>query len=80
MSYGIDFGALQTPDFLGSALKHYDYGKKQRQDRERQSALQMYARDPMAGAEAMMGVDAEMGLKLRDGAREQQAQQVYQVQ
>ena len=76
MSYGIDFGALQTPDFLGGALQHYNVGKKMRQDRERQSALQMYAQDPMAGAEAMMGVDAEMGLRLREGAREQQAQQV----
>lgn len=75
MSYGIDFGALQTPDFLGSALKHYDYGKKMRQDRDRQSALQMYASDPQGGVDAMMAVDPVMGLKLRDDATAQMASQ-----
>lgn len=71
-----DFGLLQTPNFAQAALGGYTAGRQIGQQQRTDAALQLYAKDPEAGSDALMQVDPERALSLRNVARENRAREL----
>ena len=80
--FGIDFGALKQPDFLGGALKAYDKGRELRRERDRLAALSKYAMDPAGAAEALASMgeiqDANALLTVGENTRKVRARAAAQ--
>lgn len=73
--FDIDFGALKTPDFLGSALAHYDYGRKMRRERDQDEAYRLYDTDPLAAINVMRRSDPQQARQMRKDYDEAQEMQ-----
>jgi hypothetical protein len=67
----INWGALETPDIAGNALKYAQAGRQQAQVNAKQNALKTYATDPAAGISQLMAVDPEAAMQLQKGQQEQ---------
>lgn len=63
--FDIDFGALKTPDYLGSALSHYDYGRQRRKEQDAEEALRVYDTDPLAAITMARRSDPRLARDLR---------------
>jgi hypothetical protein len=61
----IQWGLAQTPDFVGQGLKYRQAGEQAGLEKERQSALRLYAQDPDAAVSRLMAVDPQTGMQFR---------------
>lgn len=68
-----DFSLLNTPNFAQAALGGYQAGRQIGQQKRTDEALSLYAKDPVAGIEAISALDPERGEKLKAATRERQA-------
>jgi hypothetical protein len=66
----INWGALETPDFVGNALKARALGQHDATLRARDNALQQYAKPGRGDFKSLMAVDPEAALQLRKNQRE----------
>lgn len=62
----INWGLLQTPDFVGNALSSYDAGQRQRNVTGKRNALAMYGKDPQGSIDALRQYDPEMAAGMED--------------
>lgn len=68
----IQWDLNRVPDFAGSTMAGVRQGREDRQGRERNAALQAYARDPSQGIEAMIQADPATAIQLQRQAAEAQ--------
>lgn len=69
MAGEINFGLLQTPDFVGNALQSYDAGQRQATMNKKRNALAMYGTDPDKAISALKEVDPETAFTFEDRRR-----------
>jgi hypothetical protein len=68
----INWGLLKQPDFVGNAYAAKAQGQADRLDKDKRNAYALYSQDPEAGAAAVMAIDPQTGLALRQANREEQ--------
>lgn len=71
MAGEINFGLLQTPDFVGNALSGFEAGRRLRSARNKRNALAMYGTDPQGAINALRTEDPEMAFNLEDRQQKQ---------
>lgn len=62
----VNYGALQTPDFTGIALRGYEAGDQIRRQNARRNALSQYASNPEGAISALIEDDPELAVSLQD--------------
>jgi hypothetical protein len=69
----INWGALQTPDFAGNALRYRRAGEEDGRETATRNALKGYGTNPDGAIQDLMGVNPDMALELK--ARQQKEQE-----
>ena len=68
----INWGALQTPDFAGNALRYRRAGEEDGRETATRNALKGYGTNPDGAIQDLMGIDPDAAMKLRNQQRQDQ--------
>ena len=71
----INWGALQSPDFAGNALRYRRAGEEDGRAIATRNALKSYGTNPDGAIQDLMGVDPDAAMQLQDRQRQDQERQ-----
>lgn len=74
----INWGALQTPDFAGNALRYRRAGEEDGRETATRNALKGYGSNPDGAIQDLMGVNPDVAMQLQDRQRQEQERQRVQ--
>jgi len=68
----INWGALQTPDFAGNALRYRRAGEEDGRETATRNALKGYGTNPDGAIQDLMGVNPDVAMQMQDRQRKEQ--------
>jgi hypothetical protein len=71
----INWGALQTPDFAGNALRYRRAGEEDGRETATRNALKGYGTNPDGAIQDLMGVNPDVAMQLQDRQRVERERQ-----